>query len=159
MTHTLTANSTAVPVSQHPVRIPRKPRATPLPANVAAIWGAFLYEGLLACYPDLSRGKEILRRWALGCDHLMAEACAYLPEVWRQIEPRWYEKDFPGVFEYEVIAPLGVSIGDYILLNHGELPPRELVKEFITDLIAAFYRHESLGVDLPRDGNGCIATT
>lgn len=143
------------PVAPKPPTPKRK--SPPIPANVAAIWGAFLYEGLLACYPDMKRGKEVLRRWALGCDHLMAEVCAYLPEVWQQIEPRWYEKDFPGVFEYEVIAPLGVSIGDYLLLNHGELPPRELVKEYITDLISAFFEQMQLGPELPRDDLGSIA--
>jgi hypothetical protein len=135
-----------------------KRKSPPIPANVAAIWGAFLYEGLLACYPNRERGTEILRRWALGCDHLMAEVCAYLPEVWQQVEPRWYEKDFPGVFEYEVIAPLGVSIGDYLLLNNGQLPPRDVVKDYIRDLVADFFRHGSMGVELPRDGNGCITT-
>ena len=132
-------------------------RQPPIPANVAAIWGAFLYEGLLACFPDLKRGKEILRWWAQGCDELVAEVCAYLPEVWRQIEPRWYEKDFPGVFEYEVISPLGVNLGDYILLNHGELPPREVVQEFIRELIADFFRGERHPVTLERDVLGQIA--
>lgn len=149
---TVTKLNPVAPKSPTPKR-----KSPPIPANVAAIWGAFLYEGLLACYPDMKRGKEVLRRWALGCDHLMAEVCAYLPEVWQQIEPRWYEKDFPGVFEYEVIAPLGVSIGDYLLLNHGELPPRELVKEYIADLINAFFQQMPLGPELPRDDLGSIA--
>jgi hypothetical protein len=67
----------------------------------------------------------------------MAGACALLPEVWRQIEPRWYEAQFPGVFEYDVISPLGVSLGDYILLNkaacHREKSCRNLLRELIED--------------------------
>ena len=143
-----------VPIkAQVPVPTRRK---SPLPANVAAIWGAFLYEGLLACSHDARRSSEILRLWMLGCDHLLAEVCAFLPAVWKQIEPRWYEKDFPGVFEYEVISPLGVNIGDYLLLNYGELPPRELVRSFIEELIADFFRSETRPSTYTRTPTGKI---
>lgn len=117
-------------------------KLTPIPANVAAIWGAFLHEGLLVCSKDTSRETQVLQRWNQGCVELMAAACAYLPEVWRQIQPRWYEAQFPGVFEYEVIAPLGVILGDYILLNQGSLPTREFVQEFVRDLIDDFFRNK-----------------
>ena len=50
------------PVAPKPPTPKRK--SPPIPANVAAIWGAFLYEGLLACYPDMKRGKEVLRRYS-----------------------------------------------------------------------------------------------
>jgi hypothetical protein len=120
---------------------------TPIPANVAAIWGAFLYEGILVCSQDNQRETAVLKQWHQGCVELMAAACAFLPEVWRQIEPRWYEAQFPGVFEYEVIAPLGVIIGDYILLHHGSLPPRAVVREFVEELIGDFFRgHHAIPV-------------
>jgi hypothetical protein len=119
-------------------------KLTPIPANVAAIWGAFLHEGLLVCSKDTSRETQVLQRWNQGCAELMAAACAYLPEVWRQIQPRWYEAQFPGVFEYEVIAPLGVILGDYILLNQGSLPTREFVQEFVRDLIDDFFRNKHI---------------
>ena len=117
----------------------KKTKPKPIPANVAAIWGAFLYEGMLACSHTKTREREVLKKWNQGCVELMAGACALLPEVWRQIEPRWYEAQFPGVFEYDVISPLGVSIGDYILLNNGQLPPREVVQEFVRELIEDFF--------------------
>lgn len=135
-----------------------KIKSKPIPANVAAIWGAFLYEGLLACSKNMGREAEVLKRWNQGCVELMAGACALLPEVWRQIEPRWYEAQFPGVFEYEVISPLGVILGDYILLNKGSLPPREFVREFVQDLIDDFFRGEHRGPVYERDDTGQIAS-
>jgi hypothetical protein len=114
----------------------------PIPANVAAIWGAFLYEGVWVCAKNTTRETEVLRHWNQGRVDLMAAVCAYLPEVWRQIEPRWYEAQFPGVFEYEVIAPLGTILGDYLLLNQGSLPPRDFVQTFVRDLIDDFFHSE-----------------
>ena len=138
----------------------QKPMQKPktIPANVAAIWGAFLYEGMLACSKNMGREAEILKRWNQGCVELMAGACAFLPEVWRQIEPRWYEAQHPGVFEYEVISPLGVIIGDYILLNKGSLPTRDFVQEFVRDLIEDFFRGEHRGPVYDRDKTGQIAS-
>ena len=133
-------------------------KSKPIPANVAAIWGAFLYEGILACSKNMGREAEVLKRWNQGCVELMAGACALLPEVWRQIEPRWYEAQFPGVFEYEVISPLGVSIGDYILLNHGCLPPREVVEEFVRELIEDFFLSQPARAPVyDRDETGAMA--
>ena len=114
----------------------------PIPANVAAIWGAFLYEGVWVCAKNTTRETEVLRHWNQGRVDLMAAVCAYLPEVWRQIEPRRYEAQFPGVFEYEVIAPLGTILGDYLLLNQGSLPPWDFVQTFVRDLIDDFFHSE-----------------
>mgnify|MGYP003456004919 FL=1 len=136
----------------------KKSKPKPIPANVAAIWGAFLYEGMLACSHTKIREQQVLKKWGLGCVELMAGACALLPEVWRQIEPRWYEAQFPGVFEYEVISPLGVSIGDYILLNHGCLPPREIVQEFVRELIEDFFLSQPARAPVyDRDETGAMA--
>lgn len=122
----------------------KKQQQKPMPANVAAIWGAFLYEGLLACSGNRARDLQVLAKWGQGCDELIAAACAFLPVLWRQIEPRWYEAQFPGVFEYEVVSPLGVALGDYILLSEsGEMPSRDLVLEFVDDLIQDFFRGDS----------------
>jgi hypothetical protein len=57
----------------------------PIPANVAAIWGAFLYEGMLACSKNMGREVEVLKRWNQGCVELMAGTCALLPEVWHRL--------------------------------------------------------------------------
>ena len=56
----------------------------PIPANVAAIWGAFLYEGMLACSKNMGRETEVLKCWNQGCVELMAGACALLPAQQRQ---------------------------------------------------------------------------
>lgn len=133
-------------------------KAKPIPANVAAIWGAFLYEGMLACSKNMGRETEVLKKWGMGCVELMAGACAFLPEVWRQIESRWYEAQFPGVFEYEVISPLGVIIGDYILLHQGNLPPRLVVREFVEELIEDYFTGKHSGPVYDRDETGQIAT-
>jgi hypothetical protein len=39
----------------------KKSKPKPIPANVAAIWGAFLYEGMLACSQNISRNTEVLK--------------------------------------------------------------------------------------------------
>jgi hypothetical protein len=117
-----------------------KSKPKPIPANVAAIWGAFLYQGMLGLPQNISSNKDIFSKWGEGCVELMAGACAFLPEVWRQIEPRWYEADSPGVFEYEVVSTLGVGLGDYLLLNNGDLPPREWVKDYVEVLISDFFQ-------------------
>lgn len=129
----------------------------PMPANVAAIWGAFLYEGMLVCTKNMNRNTEVLKHWNQGRVELMAAACALLPEVWRQIERRWYEAQFPGVFEYEVISPLGVSMGDYLLLHHGSFPPRVVVRELIADLIEEFFNGEHHGSVFERNAVHQIA--
>jgi hypothetical protein len=133
-------------------------KSKPIPANVAAIWGAFLYEGILVCSKNMGRDTEVLKRWNQGCVELMAGSCAFLNEVWRQIEPRWYEAQFPGVFEYEVISPLGVIIGDYILLHKGSLPPHDVVRDFVEELIGDFFTGKHSGSVYDRDELGQIAT-
>lgn len=143
------------PVAAKP-SLPKR-KSPPIPANVAAIWGAFLYEGMLASSPSHERRRDILHMWPEGCDSLVAAACALLPEVWRQIEPRWYEKDFPGVFEYEVISPLGVCLGDYVLLNQGLMPSSAEMCECIANLIADFFRsgtNQSLQQNMPVQSPG-----
>ena len=135
-----------------------KHKQKPIPANVAAIWGAFLYEGMLACTHNKGRERDVLAKWAKGCDELIAAACAFLPELWRQIEPRWYEAQFPGVFEYEVVSPLGVALGDYILISDvGNLPTKENVQEFIQDLIQDFFRAENKSAVLEKLASGKAA--
>jgi hypothetical protein len=112
----------------------------PLPAALAAVWGAFLYEGLLVHAPDQQRMRAILDAWHEGCIELVIAACAHLPEVWEQISSTWNETDadFPGVFEYEVISPLGEWMGDYLLTHDGHLPDTNAVRQKIGELIRTF---------------------
>lgn len=111
----------------------------PLPAVVASVWGGFIYEGLLA--PETQRTRAILDSWGQGCIELIIAACIHLPEVWAEISRKWEAEDcdFPGVFEYEVISPLGTYIGDYLLAHNGEVPTRELINAEIRRLIDAFF--------------------
>lgn len=114
----------------------------PLPAMVAAVWGAFLYEGLLSCHQEHRRLRRVLDTWGNGCLELVIATCLHLPEAWAQISRKWEEEDcdFPGVFEYEVIAPLGTYLGDYLLAHNGDLPTPAQVQEEIHRLIEAFFQ-------------------
>lgn len=113
---------------------------TPISAERAGLWGAFLYEGLMidTRYPD--RPRRILEIWNQGCIELVAEVCSHLPELWRQIEPYWNnpEHSFPGVFEYEVVSDLGTMLGDYLQMNDGQLPSASQVHGMIDVLIRDF---------------------
>lgn len=112
----------------------------PLPAALAAVWGAFLYEGLLAHAPGHQRMHAILDAWREGCIELVIAATVHLPGVWEQISSTWNETDadFPGVFEYEVISPLGEWMGDYLLTHDGHLPDTDAVRQKTGELIRAF---------------------
>lgn len=115
-------------------------RGIPLPAVLAAVWGAFLYEGLMAHHPDHQRTRSILDAWHEGCIELVIAVCAYLPEVWAQISTTWNETetDLPGVFEYEVISPFGEWLGNYLLTHDGTLPAPETVRQQLSKQIHAF---------------------
>lgn len=117
-----------------------EPKGIPLPAALAAVWGAFLYEGLLAHHPHPERMHRILDTWREGCIELVIAVCAHLPEVWEQIAMTWNETDadLPGVFEYEVISPLGEWLGDTLLAHDGHLPDVDTVRQKIKELIHAF---------------------
>jgi len=112
----------------------------PMPVNVAAVWGGFLYEGLLAPARDHERVSLILDSWGCGCLELVMAVCDYLPALWSQIAEVWHwrEVDFPGVFEYEVISAFGAWLGDWLLEHDGQLPERDTATEAVARLIARF---------------------
>lgn len=113
----------------------------PLPTTVAAVWGAFLYEGLLSHVPDPKRFQAILDAWGQGCIELVIAVTLHLPEVWQQISRKWESEDadFPGVFEYEVISPLGYFFADYLLSHDGNLPSAQEVHAEVSRLIEVFF--------------------
>ncbi len=112
----------------------------PLPVEVAAVWGAFLFEGLFVSTLNTGRASEILDRWGNGCIELVAEACSHLPELWAQAEPHWHAgESFPGIFEYEVVSELGSVMGDHVL-QHGYLPSEQEVESTVTRLLKEFFR-------------------
>jgi hypothetical protein len=122
----------------------------PLPANVAAIWGGFLYQGLMSPKKHDQRTREILDAWNQGCIELVIAASAHLPEIWQQITAKWNAEDvdFPAVFEYEVVAPLGKFLGDYLLMSAGNLPEIDRVQKKIRQLIGDFFKQGE--AQLPR---------
>lgn len=127
---------------------PKVPPGIPLPTEVAAIWGAFLYEGLLAHVHDHKRFEAILDTWGQGCIELVIATTLHLPELWEQISRKWEaeDTDFPGVFEYEVVSPLGGFFADYLLTHQGNLPPKESVAAEISRLIDAFFAEKPMVV-------------
>lgn len=118
---------------------------TPLPADLAALWGAFLFEGLMVSSREPERARRVLDAWNQGCVELLWQCCSFLPEVWRQVESRWRDstQSFPGVFEYEVISELGTMLGEHVILNDGQLPDVEKARTLIRVLIADFFSRES----------------
>lgn len=118
---------------------------TPMPADLAALWGGFLFEGLLVSSHQQDRARRVLDAWNQGCLELVWQCSSFLPEVWRQVESRWRSADqrFPGVFEYEVISELGTLLGDHVILNDGELPNVEKTRTMIRVLVADFFSQEN----------------
>ena len=116
----------------------------PMPVNVAAVWGGFLYEGLLAPASDQQRVTLILESWGCGCLELVMAVCDYLPGLWAQVSDVWnrQEADFPGVFEYEVLSAFGAWLGDWLLAHDGRLPDDDIATEEIARLITRFFHPE-----------------
>jgi len=114
---------------------------TPLPADLAALWGAFLFEGLMVSSREPDRARRVLDTWNQGCIELVWQCCSYLPEIWRQVEAPWRDSSqgFPGVFEYEVISELGTLLGDHVILNDGQLPEVDKARTMIRTLLTDFF--------------------
>ncbi len=114
---------------------------TPIPADLAAVWGAFLFEGVLMSSREPERARRVLDAWNQGCLELIWQCCTYLPEVWRQVESRWRDSayGFPGVFEYEVVSELGTLLGDHVILNDGQLPEVDKARTMIRTLLTDFF--------------------
>ena len=111
--------------------------APPLSPHLAAIWGAFLHEGVML---NKERANLLLEIWGNGCIELISTLCDFIPDIWKQAQPYWYgPQGFPGVFEYEVVSILGEQLGTYLLENDGNLPPQADIQEMITDLVVTFF--------------------
>ena len=111
----------------------------PLPAELAAVWGSFLYEGLM----DASRRQretEILTQWRHGCIELIEATCALLPRLWELAYRHWAAREEPGVFEYEVVSPFGFELGIHLLEHHGQLPSPADTETMLRTLVARYYQ-------------------
>lgn len=128
--------------------IPDQCAGIPLPAEVAAVWGAFLFEGLLTDPSNPTFTNTVLDAWGQGCIELVIAATLVLPEVWQQISQTWEstDTDFPGVFEYEVISPLGTYLANYLVSHDGKLPSKEDVAAEVKRIIAVFLGTDRLPV-------------
>jgi hypothetical protein len=114
-----------------------------LTAEIAALWGAFLHEGLMDSLAT-KRDRQILGHWKMGCIELMIASCAYLPCVWEEAYKQWDSSElYDGIFEYEVLSVLGSYLGDYIVLNNGKLPPKEDVEALIQTLVYCFLENST----------------
>lgn len=114
------------------------------PPEMAALWGAFLHEGLMDSLSS-KRNKAILGKWKMGCIELMTETCVYLPLVWDEVYRQWDSSEsYCGIFEYEVLSILGHYLGDHIILKKGQLPPPEEVKDMIQTLVYSFLENSSI---------------
>ena len=116
------------------------PNVIPLPAALAAVWGAFLFEGLLTSDRDPLYNHQVLESWGQGCIELVIETTSCLTELWQQVAITWNnsEADFPGVFEYEVVSRLGEYLGRHLLTHDGYLPSKKHIHEVMNQLIQDF---------------------
>jgi hypothetical protein len=109
----------------------------PISPHLAAVWGAFLHEGLML---NNNRSSRLLEVWGNGCIELISTLCDFIPDIWKQVQPYWYgPQGFPGVFEYEVVSILGEQLGTYLLDNDGNLPSNADIQQMITELVVTFF--------------------
>ena len=109
-----------------------------LPADTAALWGAFLHEGLMLSVREPARPVQVLDAWGQGCIELLTEACSCLDTVWSYRRTYPAHRGLPGIFEYEVIAELGRILGDHVLA-HGMLPNHATQQTLIREQVEAFF--------------------
>jgi hypothetical protein len=109
-----------------------------LPANTAALWGAFLHEGLMISARDPARPLRVLEAWGDGCLELLTEACSGLETIWQARCAYQGRPSFPGIFEYEVVSEIGRALGDYVLA-YGKLPDEVTQRALIRDQVQTFF--------------------
>ncbi len=98
-------------------QIPTDHQCSILP-KTHAIWTAFLYEGLA-----LENIDPVLNIWSTSFVELIQELAEVPITIW-SVVASYYNPETPtlaGVFEYEVVVPIGKSIRQY-LLTHGIYP-------------------------------------
>ena len=120
----------------------------PIDPHLAAVWGAFLHEGMMLNSANIERSIQILDLWGNGCIELIQSVCEYIPVIWQYAQPYWDQPEaFPGVFEYEVVSILGEQIATHMLNHEGNLPSDREFAQMASELVTQFF---SQG-DEPRD--------
>ena len=88
-----------------------------------------------------SRHVLLLDRWPQGCLELVLALEPFIQLLWQRLG-QWgipATLDWPGVFEYEVVVPLGRMIGDHVVVHVGQLPEQILVSQHLDLLIKSFF--------------------
>ncbi|MDC7700306.1 hypothetical protein [Vogesella indigofera] len=83
----------------------------------------------------------LLSHWGRGAWELPAELAQYAPLLF-QLHTELsavLEKDFPGMWHYEVVEQLGWAIADWIVQHDGEAPSRAWVVTTLVQLAGQFF--------------------
>ena len=115
-----------------------------LPHHLAAVWGAFLYEGLMISSRNPERREHVLLCWKQGRAELITQSCGYLDRLWRLSRDHLREVAWPDwPFEEEVVRQFGELLGYHLILNNGELPDEEEADAVIHHLVDRFFTMRS----------------
>lgn len=113
---------------------------SPISTHLAAVWGAFLHEGMMLNSADVERTIRLLDLWGNGCIELIQSVCEYIPVIWQYAQPYWDQPEtFSGVFEYEVVSILGEQIATYMLSHDGNLPSDREFAAMANELVTQFF--------------------
>ena len=122
----------------------------PIDPHLAAVWGAFLHEGMMLNSADIERSIRILDLWGNGCIELIQSVCEYIPVIWQYAQPYWDQPEaFPGVFEYEVVSILGEQIATHLLNHEGNLPSDREFAAMASELVTQFFSQGDTPPDPP----------
>jgi hypothetical protein len=118
----------------------------PLSQSLSAIWGAFLYEGLMTSRRNPDRARDVLLRWKDTRMALVTHSSGYLARIWNRLPAcLLHLPGTDGVFEEEVVARFGELLGYHLILNGGQLPDDDEADAVIRGLIDDFLKSGSGG--------------
>lgn len=122
----------------------------PISPHLAAVWGAFLHEGMMLNSADIERSIRLLDLWGNGCIELIQSVCEYIPVIWQYAQPYWDQSQgLPGVFEYEVVSILGEQIATHMLNHEGNLPSDREFAQMASELVTQFFSQGDTPPDPP----------
>jgi len=102
--------------------------------QLLALQGFFICEGM----QDVGYDK-VVGVWNKGCVELGLHCCQAAEMILDELAPYAnQEQGFPGVFEYEVAAPLGTWLANNILDNTEETT-RDEIQAKVKELVTAFF--------------------
>ena len=111
-----------------------------VPRPLAAVWGAFLYEGLMVSSRNPERREHVLLRWQESRAELITQSCGYLDRLWLLSRDRLRDVAWPDrPFEEEVVTQFGELLGYHLILNDGELPDEKEADAVIRYLVDRFF--------------------